>query len=1643
MEEQQEAYFNILYRNRDGNAKALEGFALRGVKNSVIEKYSDQAHFIYELLQNADDAKATSATFQLFKDKLVFVHNGTRRFTVSNPDTETEDHKNGTLGDINAITAVGGSNKIDEATIGKFGVGFKAVFQYTTTPHIYDPNIFFKIERFIVPVKLEKDYSDRQHDETVFVFPFDHEIRNSEDAFLDISIKLHSLVYPSLFLSNLQDISFKILDASGLYGKTIEETYIFGNVIAERICLAQNDDVNHTNFYNENLWLFSRKNDNGLKYSVGFFIDDDGHLSPKSHTAFCFFPTKENTDLNFIIHAPFLLTDSREGIRAGEQCNKDMINLLAELAADSLVCFKEIEQRKDIRIIDDNIFDIIPYNELNFIDINDRNRISFKPFYTSIKKTFSNETILPSSSGYVNSNDAFWADTPRIAELFSNEQLSEITGSKGSKWVFVSIGRSNVRGNRAKVEYIDSITQSWLDENNIIEGWSCKDESEMGISSQFIENQSIDWLHCFYEWLCDKEHRTEISKTKPIFLNQNKKAVPAFDENGHTVLFLPTDEDNGYQTVLNELYEDETTQKFFKKIGLTTPSLEDEIYNKILPQYEDGIDINTEPHFKKFFQYYQKCSQTEAKSLLSLISEYDFVLYSASDGTQYRGKARDLYFPFEHLKKWFQSKPKIGFVSLDEYLMLVGEEHKEELIQFLTALGVKNEPMIFSHKLSEHEANQVKSNWPRSTRANSWIEKYIDGLKELIEAVVLIKNLELSGYLWVQLIQFIKYGHFNSNSRKEQNVLYGRYEYFYQKPMYIPFESQEYLRLRTLPWLVNIDGDFVSTNELTIKSLHPQYDISNDEAIELLSILGIEEPKEGIDEVLDISSYAETLGLSDEEQRLALLEYAKSKQNAKTSAFEKDSDNERPIKEKIEVNSLSESVTKSDNNHDNENLFKEKNEVNPLSNSATDQDNGNLIEKKLEVSSSIAHITKEISSRVASTIKEYTRHRTSGKEDLFTDEDEYIRPAIDINQKIEKIKEQAGYEINEIILLEDLKQRVQETDKYSYSWFKALLELESLNSEENNNNSREISISFSKVEHEGGTSRTLVLKHPNRYIPQYMEDLADIPLELHFSNQPSIKVAVEVVNVKSYTLRAKLRTNAQIGNVDLSLVTEAKIEAKNPVFLMEELRKAFNTLGESNGYNDDFDMRKNLCENIEFVFGPPGTGKTTHLARNVILPLMNETEDLKVLVLTPTNKSADVLIRRLMGSVDTESNYLDWLVRFGTTNDNIIEQSGVFRDKTFDIRTFSRNVTVTTIARFPYDYFFPNGDTRLHLSALKWDYIIIDEASMIPLVNIIYPLYKKTPKKFIIAGDPFQIEPITTVDMWKDENIYKMVKLNSFTNPTTIPHPYHVQLLTTQYRSVPEIGEVFSKFTYGGVLQHNRTSESQKRVVVEGLDIKSLNIIKFPVSEYESIFRPKRLQNKSNYQVYSALFAFEFIKYLSSSIEMEEENEFFRIGLIAPYKAQADLINKLMASTIFPKNIDVQVGTIHGFQGDECDIILALFNPPPAISNSKNMFLNKLNIINVSISRARDYLFILMPDDDTENIGNLTLINKVEQICKEQTSWNEQQTEGIEELIFGSPTYLEDNSFSTSHQLVNVYGKPEKKYEVRSENNAIDVQIHE
>lgn len=1625
MNKQDELYFAELYKDRSENADTLAKPSMRGVKKSVVEKYSDQAHFIYELLQNADDAHAHNTKFILEKDRLLFIHDGTRHFSVTDPQNEEKDSEIGTLGDINSITSIANSNKT-QASIGKFGVGFKAVFQYTNTPHIYDPNFRFKIERFIVPSILEQDFPERKQNETIFEFPFDNPEREPDVAYNDIFNKLKNLSYPLLFLSELENIDYVIDGLEGFYGKKTIEKYDFSDTTAEYIQLTH---IVGETIHDDYLWIFSKyyegENGNNYKYSVGFFSDEGGKLIPKNEPAFCFFPTKATTGLKFIIHAPFLLTDSREGIRAGIDHNENMVDLLAQLAAEAIVYLKEIGEERSTRLIDDNIIKIIPYNSEIFSSPDNKDRISFRPFYDKILSAFENHPIIPAMEGYVNRENAYWASVPQLSQLFTDKQLAVICDNQNAKWVFTSIGRDDLQRNEKELtNYLDKLTKTNINEDAIIcgrkKGYTYNRylgvrqtvENVTGITPQFIENQSFDWLHEFYKWLSETKNRTDLSKDKPIFLDQNLNATPAYDKDKQLILFLPVEGISGYKTINNNLLENEDTKRFIESIGIKRPSLKDQIYNQILPLYKNHENNpDTDLHFKIFFEYYCKCSNIEVTRFIDLIKDCPFLVYHNPDSqVRFIGVAYTMYFPDPLLLDYFESKKDTRFLDINRYKKLIPAEDHEKMISFLEKIGVKKSIEIKSVKIDYFHSNRNDLPNPRSSRQMTWTENNIDGCLEIIEYIVSNKDKNKSICLWNSLLNIIEI-ECNGSHNNLSNLLSGTCDYFYYYPKKESFLSSNNLLLKESAWLIGLDDEFHAPSSLTVETLSNSYEIDSQFANELISFLEIKtdtapeyDPNSNLTESqktkIIFASKLEALGFTEDD----LDDLKDFKQYIEHKRANKHSNAQTETKNVFETNTIIDSI-----------------------------------ETELSQDSPIEGTKVKVVKDIINQTSKYSPETNNENTDIPTDvdNDELLPKIVDYQAKINQAKQKSAQEIDKITYLEELQDKAINSKKYSFAWFTALLELEYLNSSEANLNSKEVSISFGKVQKEPGTKRTLILEQPNRYIPQFIEDLADIPLVLHFENTTK-KILIEVSNIKSYTLRVKIKDSEIIDSLDFSAIKYATIDTNSPVFLLETLKDQFSKLG----YEDSYNLRDNLCENIEFIFGPPGTGKTTYLVNNILLPLVQKPDNCKILVMAPTNKAADVIVRRIMEICEVDRSYEDWLIRFGTTGDDKIENSIVFKDKTFDFRKRQKNIVVTTIARFPYDYFMLDN-SRIYLNGINWDYIVIDEASMIPIADIILPLYKKTPKKFFIAGDPFQIEPITSVELWKGENIYSLVSLDSFIEPKTIPHQYKVTLLTTQYRSIPEIGNVFSKFAYDGILKHNRLAESKKIINWgEHLNISSLNIIKYPVKKYESIYRAKRLNHSSSYQIYSALFTYEFIYYLSKIIDENNQIINITIGIIAPYRAQADLIDKLISAEKLSKKINVQVGTIHSFQGDECDIIFAVFNAPPNISRSPEMFLNKKNIVNVSISRAKDYLFIIMPDDDTDNIDNLFLVKKVEHLIKSSDEWNEFLTPDIEKQMFGNSNYLENNAFSTSHQSVNVYGLPEKSYEIRTEDNAVDIQIH-
>ena len=1102
MNKQESIYFAALSKDRAESANMLEKPSMRGIKNSVVEKYSDQAHFIYELLQNADDAKATTARFVLETNRLIFAHNGTRHFSVSDPAREDEDSASGHLGDINAITSIANSNKT-EASIGKFGVGFKAVFQYTSTPHIYDPEFRFRIDRFIVPTPIDGDFPGRRKDETLFVFPFDHPERNAEEAYGDISDKLRNLSFPLLFLSELKAIEFEFGNVIGLYGKDIEKTFTYGNTIAERIRLTQNAGEE---LYDENLWLFSRLDDCRRRYSVGFFLDSDGHLKPVNEPAFCFFPTKEVTGLNFILHAPFLLTDSREGIRAGVAHNDKMIKCLSELAADSFEYLRDIGKETSVRLIEDNIVTIIPVDDKKFSEPSDKRKVSFLPFYQTIQDKFEKAELLPSTEGYVSSNNAYWAAVPQLPQLFSNAQLADITGNENAHWVFTTLGRDELqRNNRALYSYIDSLVRTNINEGVIITGRSKEFtyihgirqslENIKGITAKFIEAQTFEWLHGFYKWLSETKHRKEISVTKPIFLDRNGNAAAAFDDNGQLILFLPVKGIEDYKVVHPELLENPETKQFIIDIGIKQPSLKDQINNIILPQYENGSVIDNGQHFMLFFKYYCKCSNDEVDKFIDRIKECEFLrYYDDGDPQAYCGTAGSMYLPTKDLLDYFETKNDVRFIALDEYRKLVGPEDEKKLISFLTELGIRKDISIIKQEVNYFTSE--RDDLPRhySTRGHSWEEFAIEGCKEIVKAILDNKDEAKSVVLWNSLLRIIE-KHCGRWSSLE-HVLRGIYTYFYYSSHTENFTSSDVILLRESAWIENNDGIFVAPSKLCLNTISDIYNTTSEYAIQLMDFLGIPKEREKDDdsnltdaqrEKIALADKLREYGIEDDEDLAEFQEFRRQKEAAKKAAEQRRGDS----------HANSTHLGSGDSTDDFDRLFGDDDDYDTLNETSSSKSLKKRASRKAK-----ANVIKDIVRRAKD--KPIDPVSETMEESKDADADEFMPASVDYSKKIERAKEKSAAEIDRIAYLEELNNKaVQLTQegKYTVAWFNTLLEMESINSGEANVDSKEISISFARVEREPGTKRTLVLKHPSRYIPQFMEDLADIPLVLHMGDQ--------------------------------------------------------------------------------------------------------------------------------------------------------------------------------------------------------------------------------------------------------------------------------------------------------------------------------------------------------------------------------------------------------------------------------------------------------------------------------------------------------------------------------------------------------------
>lgn len=306
-----------------------------GIRKFVEDLYPDKAHFIYELLQNAEDQGATAVQFMLEPDRLQFEHNG-KPFRPQ---------------DISAITDIGeGTKENDDDKIGRFGVGFKAVFAYSETPHILSPTFSFKISDLVLPTEIAS--AGDLNGNTRFVFSFNNPKKPAADAFREIRVGLEELAETTLlFLRHIESIRWTIEGAGA--GEILRVAHGGGHIeILKSLGAGSATSLHFLKFDKPVEGL--PKQSVAIAYPLDFLPNNSGFATNKRLSdqlrivpaspgqVAVFFPAKkEASGLRFHLHAPFVPELSRASIKE-TPANAPLLAQLANLAAFSLHAVRDL-----------------------------------------------------------------------------------------------------------------------------------------------------------------------------------------------------------------------------------------------------------------------------------------------------------------------------------------------------------------------------------------------------------------------------------------------------------------------------------------------------------------------------------------------------------------------------------------------------------------------------------------------------------------------------------------------------------------------------------------------------------------------------------------------------------------------------------------------------------------------------------------------------------------------------------------------------------------------------------------------------------------------------------------------------------------------------------------------------------------------------------------------------------------------------------------------------------------------------------------------------------------------------------------------------------------------------------------------------
>lgn len=770
--------------------RAEYGNVGRWGRDVLVNRYDSSAHFIFEILQNAEDALKRRAgwtgsrgvRFDLSADALRITHYG-------NPFS---------ILDVKGVCGVGETTK-DLTDIGRFGIGFKSVYSITERPQVHSGEEHFAIESFVFPTPVTP--IARDPNETVFLLPL-----RDDDPTVRASIAdgLSALGPRTLlFLRQIEEIVWSVEGgSSGLYLKGTAEAVRPGcrrvSIIGERDGQPIDDEA----------WLlFSREihhesGESAGHAEIGFLLgqdDDGGSIRPlESSPLVAFFPTVVATNLGFLVQGPYRTTPSRDNIPPRDPWNMHLVAETADLLVEALEALKA-DGRLDVAALQS-----LPLERSKFAEGS-----MFAPLFTAVQAALSTRPLLPrDGSGWVKAAHARLARTQDLRELFEPSQLGLLLGEQNDiHWLTGEITRDTASSLRSYL--LRELKVAELTPELILPK----------LTRSFLEAQSDEWIVRLYEFLAGKSALVRQGKAAALPLVRLENGTHTRPEaDGQPQAFLPSAIKTDFPMVCRSVCGTTKAIEFLRALGLTEPDAVDDVVRNLLPKYaHDTVDVEDDEYaadIRRILNAFDTQHRGQREKLVASLREATFVMsVDLGDEQQYISKPDDLYLATERLTALLAGVPGAMVVD-DSYECLRGKDARELLEACGVSRSLVQESVDCALTWTERETLRRASGCENATSQDPIQDHTLRCLPQLLKklpALDIETRRARAELLWEALKDV--------EERRGTGAFSTSYSWFYYRTYRATFDSDFVRKLNSTAWVTDAEGQLQRPEFVTLESL--------------------------------------------------------------------------------------------------------------------------------------------------------------------------------------------------------------------------------------------------------------------------------------------------------------------------------------------------------------------------------------------------------------------------------------------------------------------------------------------------------------------------------------------------------------------------------------------------------------------------------------------------------------------------------------------------------------------------------------------------------------------------------------------------------------------------------------------------------